>query len=166
MSAASGYKVCPECRVEHVRSATRCIDCDVELVEPGALPEEAEEEEPADLPPASELTCVRVAPLPWIRSLSDALEQQGVAHRVEGATPEDAPEGQSAAVFGDARLFGLYVPEPDAGAARELDSRIAALVLPDGAAPLEEGEEEICPACSTPLAADAVECPDCGLVLG
>lgn len=163
MGTGSGYKVCPECGVEHVRSATRCADCDVELVWPGEL---SAEEEPVDLPPASELACVRVAPLAWIRALSDGLAQRGVAHRVEAATEDDAPEGQSAAVFGDAQLFGLYVEEQSSAEARELDSRIADQVLPGEAPSLEEGEEAACPACSTPLAPDAVECPDCGLVLG
>jgi hypothetical protein len=163
MSTASGYKVCPECRIEHVQSANRCADCDVELV---WLDELAPEAAPVDLPPASELECVRVAPLPWIRVLSDGLEQEGVAHRVEPATPEDAPEGQSAAVFGDVQLFGLYVEHENIAGARELDSGIAAQVLPDEAPPLDEGEEEACPACSTPLGPNAVECPDCGLVLG
>lgn len=163
MSTTSGYKVCPECRVEHVQSASRCADCDVELVWPGDLLPEAEL---ADLPPASELECVRVAPLAWIRVLSEGLEQEGVAHRVEPATPEDAPEGQSAAVFGDAQLFGLYVEDVNTAAARVLDSGIAAQVLPDEAPPLDEGEEETCPACGTSLEVNAVECPDCGLVLG
>ena len=161
MSTQSGYKVCPECRVEHVQSATRCADCDVELVQAGDL-----QAEPVDLPAASGLECVRVAPLAWIRALSDALEQRGVAHRVEPATAEDAPEGQGAAVFGDVQLFGLYVDDENATPARELDSRIAAQVLPEQAPSLDEGEEEVCPACSSPLEADAVECPDCGLVLG
>jgi hypothetical protein len=163
VSVPSGYKVCPECQVEHVQSATRCADCDVELVQPEELSAEAPR---VDLPPASELEIVRVAPLPWIRALSDGLEQRGIPHRVEPATPEDAPEGQSAAVFGDAQLFGLYIEPPEAAAAREIDGGIAARVLPDEAPPLEEGEDEVCPACSSPLASDAVECPDCGLVLG
>lgn len=163
MSTPSGYKVCPACRVEHLQSATRCADCDVDLVHSGELPSEAES---ADLPPASDLACVRVAPLPWIRALSEGLEQLGVAHRVESATPEAAPEGQSAAVFGDLQLFGLYVEGENAVPARELDSRIAAQVLPEEAPPLDEGEEDSCPACSSRLPPHAVECPDCGLVLG
>ena len=69
-----GYKICPECRVEHVRTATRCADCEVELVWPEEL---AAAPQPIELPPASELACVRVAPLAWVRALSDGLEQQG-----------------------------------------------------------------------------------------
>ena len=83
--------MCPACRVEHVQQATRCADCDVELVQPEDLPAE---DELVDLPPAGELACVRVAPLQWIRALSDGLEQHGVPHRIETARPEDAPEGR------------------------------------------------------------------------
>jgi hypothetical protein len=149
--------------VEHVRSAARCADCEVELVELHELEARAEAEE---LPAAAELSCVRVAPLPWIRALSGGLEQLGIAHRVEPATPEDAPEHQSADAFGDAQLFGLYVEHEQTAAAQELDGGIAAQVLPGEAPSLDEGEEAACPACGTPLEPDSVECPDCGLVLG
>jgi hypothetical protein len=163
MSTESYYKACPVCRSEYTRMATRCIDCDVELVEAGALPPE---EELQTFPPASELECVRVAPIAWIRALSGALQQGGVAHRVEPATAEDAPRGQRAAAFGDVQLFGLYVRGEDAPPARELDGSIAAQLLPEEAPPLAEGEEEACPACGTALTSDATECPDCGLRFG
>ena len=83
------YKYCPVCRSEYTLIATRCIDCDVDLVDADALPAE---EELQSFPPASELECVRVAPMAWIRALSAALQKGGVAHRVEPATAENAPE--------------------------------------------------------------------------
>jgi hypothetical protein len=64
------------------------------------------------------------------------------------------------------QLFGLYVQSEHAPPARELDGTIAAQLLPEEAPPLDEGEEEACPACGTALAADAIECPDCGLSFG
>lgn len=121
--------------------------------------------EAAELPPASELDCVRVAPLPWIRALSQALEQVGVAHRVERASEDEAPDGQDATIFDGGQLFGLYVRSVDATQAREFDGSIAAQLLPDEAPQLAEGEEESCPACGTALAADEVECGECGLQL-
>jgi hypothetical protein len=163
MPAEPHYQYCPVCRSEYTRIATRCIDCDVDLVDADALPDE---EELQTLPPASELECVRVAPMAWIRALSGALQRGGVAHRVEPATAENAPEGQRPDVFGDVQLFGLYVESEDAPPARELDGTIAAQLLPEEAPPLGEGEEEACPACGTALAADAIECPDCGLSFG
>jgi len=162
MTTVPYYKVCPECRTEHTHVTLRCADCDVELVHPDSL---APEPEAVVLPPASELTCIRVAPLAWIRALSEGLERQGTTHRVEPASAEDAPEGQNSRVFGEAQLFGLYVQIGDATGARELDTGIAAQILPEEAPMLEEGEEDVCPACSHTLAADDTECPDCGLVI-
>jgi hypothetical protein len=164
MVAEPHYRICPACRTEYTPVATRCVDCDVELVEADALV--AADEEFRAFPPASELECVRVAPLAWIRALSGALQQGGVAHRVEAASADDAPEGQRPDVFGDVQLFGLYVEEEHAAPARELDGTIAARLLPEEAPALAEGEEEACPACGTALNSDAIECPDCGLQFG
>ena len=158
------YKVCPECHEEYTLVASRCADCDVDLVHGDELA--LEEEELEALPPASELECVRVAPIAWIRALSEALQQGGLVHRVGPASAEDAPEGQRPEVFGNIQLFGLYVRIEHASTARELDDSIAAQVLPEEAPALAEGEEEACPACGTALAADVTECPDCGLRLG
>jgi hypothetical protein len=158
------YLVCPECFAEHTRSVTHCADCNVELVTPDAIA--AVETEMAEFPAASELECVRVAPLAWVRALSEGLEQVGVAHRVEPAQEQDAPDGQDAGIFDGAQLFGLFVRDGDAAPARELDQSIAVQLLPDEAPPLAEGEEENCPACGSPLAADTVECGECGLRLG
>jgi hypothetical protein len=163
MPAESHYKRCPVCRSEYTLIASRCIDCDVDLVDAGALPAE---EELQTFPPASELECVRVAPIAWIRALSGALQQGGVAHRVEPAAAEDAPEGQRPDVFGDVQLFGLYVQSEHAPPTREIDGTIAAQLLPEDAPPLAEGEQEACPACGTSLTSNAIECPDCGLCLG
>ena len=158
------YKLCPECRTEYTRFVTRCTDCDVDLVHAETLPDEEEEIEA--FPPASQLECVRVAPIAWIRALSEALQGRGLAHRVEPATDGDAPDGQRPGVFGEAQLFGLYVRSECASPARELDGSIAAQLLPEEGRPLDEGEAEACPACGAALAADAIECPDCGLRLG
>lgn len=158
------YKICPECQEEYTLVATRCADCGVDLVHGDEVA--LAEEELEALPPASELECVRVAPLAWIRALSEALQQGGVVHRVEPASAADAPEDQRPGVFGDIQLFGLYVRLEHVSVARELDGSIAAQVFPEEAPVLEEGEEETCPACGAALAADATECPDCGLRLG
>ena len=163
MSTEHHVKLCPQCRTEYTLAATRCADCDVELVSPDAVPEE---EEVAELPPASELACVRVAPLQWIRALSEGLQRVGVVHRIQPARSEDAPEGQRPDVFGNVQLFGLYVEEEHAVRAQELDRGIAAKLLPEEAPVLDAEDEESCPACGTALEAGALECPDCGLAFG
>ncbi len=164
MSQEAAFKLCPECRGEYRLEALRCAECDVELVAPEAL--EAQEQEAEAFPAASELACVRVAPLAWVRALSEALQQQGVAHRVEPATEEDAPEGQRPEVFGNAALFALYVRDAQHAVAAEVDAGIAAQLLPDEAPVLGEGDQDACPACGTALSADAAECPECGLSFG
>lgn len=164
MSTGPHYKVCPACRTEYMLVAARCADCDVDLVDPEVLA--AADKEREAFPPASELECVRVAPIGWVHALSEALRERGIAHRVEPASAEDAPEDQGPVVFGDAPLFGLYVQSEHLPPARELDESIAAVVFPEKAPALAEGEEETCPACGTALTANATECPDCGLVFG
>lgn len=165
MATEVRYRMCPACRGEYTPQASRCVDCDVELVWADEWSEPAGEA-PRALPPVGELACVRVAPLAWIRALSEALQERGVAHRVEPARVEDAPEGQRPQVFGAAQLFGLWVPDEGLEEAAGLDGRIAARLLPEEAPPLAEDDEEACPACGATLAADAVECPDCGLAFG
>jgi hypothetical protein len=164
MSEAAAYKVCPECHAEHTLVATRCGDCDVPLVSPNEIAAEAAVI--AEFPPASELLCIRVAPVAWIRALSGGLEQQGVPHRVEPAVAADAPDDQQPDVFGDAQLFGLYVEHASADVAREFDGTIAAQILPGEAPPVAAGELDECPACGAGLAADVLVCPDCELQLG
>jgi len=159
------YKACPECRSEYRLEVLRCVDCDVELVHISELPPEGPDAL-ADFPPASELECVRVAPLAWIRALSDALQEAGVPHRVQPARAEDAPEGQRPDIFGDVGLFGLYLRAEDLEPARELDGLISARLLPEEAPDLADGEDDACPACGTLLSPEAVECPDCGLQFG
>jgi hypothetical protein len=159
MSAEAEYRICPSCHEEYTALTTRCAECNVELVAENELPPEQEAEA---FPPAAELTCVRVAPIPWIRALSAALEESGVAHRVEPARVEDAPEGQRAETFGDVDLFGLFVREAEAAPVRKLDSAIAAEVMPDENPDSVQGEEA-CPACGTALEAESEACPDCGI---
>ncbi|MDX1649244.1 MAG: hypothetical protein R3263_05255 [Myxococcota bacterium] len=163
MAGEVRYRVCPSCRDEFVPTMERCPDCDVPLVHEEEL---GPEEEAEEMPPVSELACVRVAPVAWIRALSEGLQARGVPHRVQGATARDAPEGKSAAAFGNVGLFGLWVFEEDLPAAEELDGTLAARLVPEEAPELDEDEEERCPACGAALAADTVECPDCGLAFG
>lgn len=151
------YQICPSCKGEFTLAVDRCSECDVDLVAPGG--------DGDGFPPASELTCVRVAPVQWIEALSGALEQSEVPHRVEPLTADQIPEGVEA--VGTGELFGLFVDEAGVGPAREFDRAIAAQVLPEqDVDALPEGEVEACPACGEDLPADAAECPECGLAFG
>lgn len=157
------YKVCPSCRDEFTLVATACAACGVDLVAPGDLPDE-EEEIPEAFPEISELACVRVGPLPWTRALSDTLTAAGIGHRVERDTRSEEEGGVGRGKFGGEDVYGTWVRPEELDAASELDAVIFAQFEPDREA--EASGEEACPACATPLAVDAIECPDCGLRFG
>ena len=165
MTSESGFKVCPSCREEYTLMMEQCVHCDVALVFPNEIPPD-DVGSLDDFPPAGELIYLRVAPLAWIRALSEALEEAGVPHRVEPGRVADPPEGQQPGTFGNVDLFGLYVRTEDEARAREVDSSIAVRVLPEEPEDLAEGEDDACPACGATLAADVATCPDCGLGLG
>lgn len=159
MAEEYDYQICPSCKGEFTLFVERCTECEVDLVSPGVRSDE--------FPPASELTCIRVAPVPWIEALSQALEEQEVLHRVEPIAPGEVPEGAPVAGEGQGELAGLFVADDGIGPARTIDQAIAAQVNPEQhAEQLAEGEVESCPACGESLAADAAECPECGLAFG
>ena len=155
MSEEYDFQICPSCKGEFTLLVDRCTECDVDLVSPGT----------DEFPPASELVCVRVAPVQWIEALSNALEDRQVPHRVEPIAPDAIPEGVEPVGAGE--LVGLFVDDEGEEIARSLDAQIAAQVQPEQhVEALAEGEVESCPACGEELAADAAECPECGLAFG
>jgi hypothetical protein len=164
MSEELGYKVCPDCLEEYTLVMQQCAHCDVALVSPHEIPSD-DDGDAEDFPPASELVYLRVAPLPWIRALSDGLEGAGVPHRVEPGSVGNPPEGQRPETFGAVDLFGLYVLQEDEETARGLDSQIAAIVAPEQGEEAGAGEADACPACGADLSLEASSCPNCGLGL-
>lgn len=151
-------KICPDCGEEYVHSAVTCVHCEVALVHA----EEAHSAPSQELPPASELSPIRIASSGWALALSELLVEAGIPHRVE-VVSEDAA-GRRGSGPGP---YGVYVRSEDAERARTLDTRHLEREIPD----LPEGWEgspagEDCPACGASVADDAAECPDCGLALG
>ncbi len=150
-------KLCPECGEEYVHSAVHCVHCEVALVH-------AEELAPAasgpELPPAAELTPIRMAAADWALALSERLVEEGIPHRVEAVA-----EAQRGARGG---RYVVYVRPEHAARARALDAEQLTREIPDlpedwqAAAPEGEG----CPACGAAVAESDSECPDCGLALG
>jgi hypothetical protein len=153
---------CPECGEEYLATTRECADCGVPLGGAAAAPPEPE---PADeLPPVAELTNVRTAALGVVQRLSDALVERGITHRIEALAPDDPEERRVRRP--DSWPYGIYVREQDVPAAMEVDRAFMRTIMPDlpedAGAPAVEGG---CPACGTPVASDARECPDCGLAL-
>ncbi len=157
-------KVCPECRCVYRLSATECSDCQVPLVFPDELPEEAE------FPPASELLPYRIASVMWCRAFSDALSEAGIPHRID-APPEEGEQAEKLKRHSHDQAVALYVRHEDRERVERIDAEFVQRQIPDMPAPGAGGEddqggEECCPACGDPLEETASECPGCGLFLG
>ncbi|MGH0028999.1 MAG: hypothetical protein ACQGVC_04355 [Myxococcota bacterium] len=150
---------CPECRAEYLWSATRCGDCDVALVSESALGDASV----AELPPASELVCIRAAAVGWCQGLSVELSEAGIAHRIEVAADDE--EDGTVRRPGANLPYGVYVREADAAAAAEVDAAFMKRQIPDMPEDAGGGDDESCPACGEAVAASADECPECGLAL-
>jgi hypothetical protein len=152
---------CPQCGEEYLATTRECADCGVPLGvgAPAAQPEP----EPVDeLPPVSELTNLRTGSLGVVQGLSEMLMEAGITHRIEAVAPDDPGQRRR----GDSLPYGVYVRAADEERAAAVDRAFMRRIMPDlpedAGAPVAEGG---CPACGTPVASDARECPDCGLAL-
>jgi hypothetical protein len=154
------YKLCPNCREEYTVVPTECVDCRVPLVFDHEIEPEIAAEE---FPQIDELECLRLGPLPWSQALSSALGEVQIGHRIEPDTRSEEEGGLDPRLFDGATIFGVWVRPADLEAAQEVSTVVFAHVdgreedAPDAAI------DEECPACQSPLATDASECPDCGL---
>ena len=154
-------KICPRCGEEYVHTAQTCVECDVPLgfdAPSGEAPRD-------ELPPAEDLVPIRNAEVPWIDGLAHALADAGIPSRVELPRKEDSTvQGRG---MGAIRCT-IYVRQEDVADAARIDAEFARTQVPD--LPDENagewGESDGCPGCGATLAADATECPDCGLAFG
>jgi ribosomal protein L40E len=160
LATSHQVKVCPSCEVEYTLRATECSECRVELV----FHEDLAVEEPEDLPPASQLVCIRAAPIDWIRILSDKLSLAGVPHRIEAIVQQDK-EGAAHRRTPGASAFGVFVRPEDEEQAGAIDQEhmAAEVGLDDVDEPAGDADPTACPACQAPLGDDASECQSCGL---
>lgn len=152
-------KICPSCGEEYVHEATTCVECGVPLgFEPPAAREAPE------LGPTDRLVPLRHAEVSWIEGLAHALAEAGIPSRVALPDEQDLRRVQGRGT--GALRCTLSVRSEDAAAAAEIDAEFARTQVPDlpsGAGGSAWAETEACPGCSTPLPADAEECPECGL---
>ncbi len=155
-------KICPECGEEYLHAASVCIHCDVPLVLEGERPAQRAAEE---LPPASELVCVRAASVGWAMSLSEHLAEAGIPHRVQAAESDE--DDDSRRKPGHNLPFGVYVLAEHAETAAQIDLAHTERQIPD--IPEDFGRSEIsaddCPACGESISPTATECSECGLAL-
>jgi hypothetical protein len=154
--------VCPRCGGEYLASAELCGDCSLPLVWEGEAPGSSAEDGLV-LAPGEGQVVLREAELAWARGLGKALAAAGIPHRL------DPPGTRAAQGRGQAgSRWGVLVAEGDAPRAAAVDAEYARSELPDlGASELGPSlAEDRCPACGEPVAADAAECAECGLVFG
>lgn len=156
-------KYCPDCRDEYIHSATVCADCDVPLVFAGELGADGSDE----LPPISELVCIRASSVGWAKALSEKLAEAGIPHRIQAAGAEDGEGGQQRP--GENLPYGVYVLEEDVEDAAEIDLEHTNSEIPDipedFASALSDGDDPTCPACGDLIDATTDECPGCGLAI-
>lgn len=160
---SSEVKSCPSCGDEYTLQTVTCADCGVALVLSNSIESPAA---PEAFPETSELECIRIGPLAWTRALSAALEQAQIRHRVEPDTRSEAEGGIDPGEFDGADVFGTWVMSNDLEAALRIDASVFAHVIGQAADAPAATEDEICPACQSPIAIDALSCPDCGLNFG
>jgi hypothetical protein len=151
---------CPECHAEYLWSATVCVECDVALVPESALGGRAASE----LPPVSQLVCIRAAAIGWCQALSERLLEAGISHRIEVA--EDEEEEGAERRPGANLPYGVYVLPEDEAAAVAVDAAFMRSQIPDlPEADASAPDAGSCPACGEAVSPDAQECPECGLAL-
>jgi hypothetical protein len=140
-------RVCPECGEEYRPEIVRCADCGATL-EDRHLDDDAPLETPGVGPPIE----AKDLPPGIHRSIYSSERAEGLIPFSDRLAAAGIPFG----VRGSFQTFELLVREEDleralAEVSPLLGTEIAAL--------------EACPACQTPLPADADACPECGLAL-
>lgn len=150
-------KICPECEIEYFPHVEKCADCGAVLL----LPEEYEEakEEKARLMEQSveNEVAVREGDLNWMSELYSVLIDAGIACTVR--SDAGCRKGSCGS------KHRLVVSPGDAERAQERIEEYFAEMHPEIAESRELMKEGKCPACGSPVAAGARECPDCGLPL-
>ena len=155
-------KICPECSEEYLHSASVCIHCEVDLVLEGEQPEGPQRDE---MPPISELVCVRASSVGWAMSLSEKLAEAGIPHRIQAASTDD-DDGERRKP-GRTLPYGIYVYPEHEGAASKIDRAHTEYQIPDIPEDHDPSavSEDSCPACGESIVAAESECPGCGLAL-
>jgi hypothetical protein len=153
----SQIKICPECSTEYFSHVQNCADCGAVLL----LPEEnvkVQQERKQCMEKAFENpVVVREGSPKWMDELYNNLIDSGIPCGV------NTESGCKKSCCGD--TYRLVVSAQDAEKAHLCIEEYCREVHPELKVSHEWMGEGKCPACGTPVAADAVECHDCGLTL-
>jgi len=149
-------KICPNCETEYHPDGDVCADCGTVLVHKH---EQRDGTEP--LSDDDKLTGILEDRMESLEETRLMLNANGVRTHVRLHT--ESPAGPHA------NVFGLYVLTDELAEAQELHRTHWLKGAPEGQGSFEYKEQELsgtCPACDTTLPEAAVECPECGLVVG
>ena len=156
-------KICSKCGAEYSLEAQVCADCGGRLVFPQSY--EKRFEAPAE---EEEQILIREATFGYLKELLEHMTKKGIragirfhAQVPRGCSPKSCGASQA--------LYGLYVAKTDETDAKEVDRAHWLQGAPEHALSFEYTESElkgVCPACSSRLPEKAIECPECGLVVG
>lgn len=155
-------KICPECREEYQPHIIKCAGCGVALVAPEEIKDEkkeltSEEMMKNDNAVLENPVAVREGNSGWIKELSIVLIKSDIPCVI------GKEDGCGQGCCGDTNL--LLVSEKDRGKAHEKIEEYCMEKHPELKAANEMISKGQCPACGSSVQADAVECPDCGLLL-
>jgi hypothetical protein len=160
------FKLCPSCGGEFQQWVTQCPDCAVPLQiggPDGGSVETAARAPAEELPPASELTCLRRGDPYALHEIAERLQQEGISCRIDVYPPGESIRLGARRGAGVATTFGLYVRPADAARAGAVRDQLVRESAPDAAGAGAGVDLSACPACGEPLADAATACAACGL---
>lgn len=155
-------KICPECREEYQPHIIKCVHCGTVLVPPEEIKEEKKELTIEEMLKYDNVSLenpvvVREGASGWIREIFVVLIKADIPCAI---SKED---GCGKGCCGDTKF--LLVSEKDREKAHEKIEEYCMEKYPELKAANEMISKGNCPACGSPVEKDAVECPDCGLLL-
>jgi len=153
----SRNRICPECGTEYLPHIEKCADCGAVLLLPEELEKAREEKKRLMGKTLEHEVVVREGDLNWMSELYAVLIDSGIPCTVRS----DA--GCRKGRCGD--KCRLVVAPEDSERAQERIEEYFMEVHPEIRASRELVREGKCPACGSPVGADARDCPDCGLPL-
>jgi hypothetical protein len=150
-------RYCPNCDDEFRPDIVRCSDCGGELEDRYDEEYGGERRDGEAAPPEPEAAPEEYRPVFGCMESATLKEAAGVL----------AAAGVPFRATGCSTGFQLLVREADqSAAAAALQGREGVLGVPADAEPSVGAEGGACPACGASVPAAAVECPECGLVVG
>lgn len=150
-------KICPDCSSEFYAHIETCADCGAVLLWPEELKRVHEKRQRTMEETFEDPVAVREGDPKWMKELCDVLIDAGVPCVVHA----DKDCGRGCSGHG----YRLVVSAKNAERAVEIIEDHCALVHPELRESRDLMSQGKCPACASPVSADARECADCGLIL-